>query len=356
MTTKKQISFPSIEQLRTIVANVNRKHNFVGLDENGDAIYDITKLKPTLTFKGTVKLHGTNAGVSYNALDGLWAQSRENIITVENDNAGFAFFVKSNDEAFNYLFARIIATYGINPETNTITIYGEWVGKGIQKGVAISEMAKSFFIFGLKITPHQKSEDDKVVAYWLDSSMLRHTNNRIFNIEDYKTYSIDIDFNNPQLIQNKLIEMTLEVENECPVSKEFGITGIGEGIVFSHTFEDGSRALFKSKGEKHAGASKVKTLKPVDDEKLNKVISIVNQVCTTSRLEQMITQSCNLLNGGTIERKYLGDFLRLVINDVIKEESDIISEAGLEPKDLNSKISEVARQYFFEKEREYIGV
>jgi len=55
---KKHISFPSIEQFKNVIANVNRKHNFVGLDENGDAIYDPSKPKPKLKFKGTVKLHG----------------------------------------------------------------------------------------------------------------------------------------------------------------------------------------------------------------------------------------------------------------------------------------------------------
>lgn len=75
------IKYPSIEQFRTVVSNVNRRYNFVGLDENGEAIYDPLLSKPILTFKGTVKLHGTNASVSFNAPSGMWAQSRENIIT-----------------------------------------------------------------------------------------------------------------------------------------------------------------------------------------------------------------------------------------------------------------------------------
>ena len=35
---KKHISFPSIEQFRNVVGTVNRQYNFVGLDENGEAI------------------------------------------------------------------------------------------------------------------------------------------------------------------------------------------------------------------------------------------------------------------------------------------------------------------------------
>ena len=78
---KKHISFPSIEQFKNVIADINRSHNFVGLDENGVAIYDPSRPKPVLAFKGTVKLHGTNFGVSYNELEGIWAQSRENIVT-----------------------------------------------------------------------------------------------------------------------------------------------------------------------------------------------------------------------------------------------------------------------------------
>ncbi len=121
---KKHISYPSIEQFRNIISTVNREANFVGLDENGDAIYDTSKPKPVLTFKGTVKLHGTNFGVSFNSLEGMWAQSRENIITPQSDNAGSAFFVETNKDAFQQLFTEVAEKYNIDTTTNTISIYG----------------------------------------------------------------------------------------------------------------------------------------------------------------------------------------------------------------------------------------
>ena len=52
---KKVISFPSIDQFRGVVAAINRNYNFVGLDEQGEAIYDPSKPKPKLTFTGTIK-------------------------------------------------------------------------------------------------------------------------------------------------------------------------------------------------------------------------------------------------------------------------------------------------------------
>jgi hypothetical protein len=50
---KKMVKFPSIEQFRTVVSNVNRRYNFAGLDENGEAIYDPSLPKPVLTFNST---------------------------------------------------------------------------------------------------------------------------------------------------------------------------------------------------------------------------------------------------------------------------------------------------------------
>lgn len=348
---KKMIKFPSIEQFRSVVATVLRQYNFAGLDENGDAIYDTTKPKPTLTFKGTVKLHGTNAGVSGNLSDGIWGQSRENIITPEKDNAGFAFFVESNKEVFTELIASVFTKNEIDMIENTVTIYGEWAGGNIQKGVGITNIEKSFFIFGVKVTPHTTTEEEAKVkpAYWVDYSYLKSPENRIFNIDDYPTWTIDIDFNMPQLVQNKLSELTLAVEEECPVAKAFGFSGIGEGIVWSTTL-NGNVHRFKVKGELHAGKSKVPTLKKVDDEKLKKTLEIAEKVTPTWRLAQMLEKACDFMNGGTLDRSKLGEYIKLVMADVIKEDMDLLVEAGLEPKDIGKYVSEIARRYFFDQE------
>ena len=349
---KKHISFPSIEQFRTVVSNINRHYNFTGLDANGEATYDVTLPKPKLTFKGTVKLHGTNAGVCYNAVDGLWAQSRENIITPESDNAGFAFFVESNRGVFNNLMAEVMIKNNLDMNENTISIYGEWCGGNIQKGVGITNLPKSFFIFGVKITPNVDNNDVEALkknpAYWVDSTYLKSTDFKIYNINDYPTYSIDIDFNMPQLVQNQLSDITIAVEEECPVAKAFGFTGVGEGVVWTCEV-NGIVYRFKVKGELHS-KSKVKTLKPVDNERLNKIVEVAEKVTPAWRLSQMIEKSCDLINGGTLDRSKLGDYIRLVINDILKEDSDIIADAGLEPKDINKYVSEIARRYFFAQE------
>lgn len=353
----KHISYPSIEQFRTIVTNLNRQFTFIGLDDEGKGIYDPSIQKPTLTFTGTVKLHGTNAGVSFNPIDGMWAQSKENVITVTKDNAGFAFFVETNKDVFLSLIDKIIIRTGINPNTHNISIFGEWAGAGIQKKVGITNIPKSFFIFGVKISPLDNPNDSETVvdgvkstAYWVDSSYLESPEHKIYNIENFKTFEVEVDFNRPDIAQNKFIELTMEVEEECPVAKEFGFSGLGEGIVFRTLYRD-TYHRFKSKGEKHAASSKVKTLKVVDNERISRLLEVADKVTPAWRLEQMLEKTFDFMNGGLMDRTKLGEFLRNVINDVIKEESDVIAESGFEPKDINKQVSDVAKKYFFEQEK-----
>jgi hypothetical protein len=347
---KKHISFPAIEQFRTVIANVNRQFNFTGLDENGDPMYNPSLPKPTLTFTGTVKLHGTNSSVCFNAEEGLWAQSRESIITPQNDNMGFALFVEKNKNEFISLMTIVKEKLNLNMRENTISIYGEWVGKGIQKGVGIANLEKSFFIFGVKITPHIDFSDPIALknnpAYWVDHTTLKKADINIFNINDYKTYSIDIDFNMPQLIQNQLSEYTKEVERECPVAKVFEFEGIGEGIVWSAKLHN-NIYRFKVKGEKHS-SSRVTTLAAVDTEKLKSISDFVDYAITESRFNQGLENIFPNNAPKTVEK--MGDLIRWVVNDVWKEELDTITKNSFEPKEINKYLSTRVRNMFFKTE------
>lgn len=340
MEKRKMITFPEIGQFRQIIKLVHDNTRYSGKDEHGHAIYDPAKILPTLTFKGTVKLHGTNAGVTLTREGDMYAQSRENIITIENDNAGFAFFVESNKETFKNLFN----TLDIR-DADFITIFGEWSGGNIQKGVAINGLPKMFVIFAVKLS----YIDTEKTNYFLTDEQTNHLksiDNKIFNILDFEQFTIDIDFENPQMAQNKLIELTTAVEKECPVGKAFGNIGIGEGIVWKCETPRGT-IRFKVKGAKHSG-SKVKKLAPVDTEKLNSVREFAEYAITESRLEQGIEKVFTSVNV-SLDIKMLGNFLKWVVGDVIKEEMDTLKDNNLEPKDVTSALSNLARKWFLDK-------
>ena len=308
-----------------------------------------------LTAHGTCKCHGTNAGCSYHKGE-LYAQSKGNVITVEQDNAGFAFFTEQKKDIFNYMFNNIKEVYSIDSDENIITILGEWAGKGIQKGVAVSQLDKKFYIFGIKIKPL----DEEIPSYWVDHDIFPHeviNEHDIYNIEQFKTFDIEIDFNEPLFSQNKMVELVAEVEAECPVGKYFGVSSVGEGIVWTFDYK-GNAHRFKTKGDKHAGKSKVKSIKKVDDVKLQKIIDLVDVLTPVWRLEQMFNETFDVINKGNelVDVKGTGDFLRAVHKDIMKEEMDLITESGIEPKELNGRISKEARTWFMQKLDEISGL
>lgn len=332
--------FPSIEQFRSVIKQVKDTSSYVGKDEDGKPIFDYTRPLPTITFTGTVKLHGTNAAIGYSKQGGLWCQSRERILSIEKDNAGFAFWVESNKEYFEKLLCDI----SDKPEFyDTVLIYGEWAGKGVQKGVGISELDKAFYPFYLEYLDKGEVVEKAAFPYgetignWLYNKEMS-----IYPIIVFDTYSIDIDFNCPELVQNKLAEITEEVENECPIAKCFGVSGIGEGVVW--TAEWNNQVLrFKVKGEKHS-SSRVKTLASVDVEKIGSAVEFADNVVTDSRFNQAIE---NVFNNESVDIKKLGDVIKWVINDVLKEEIDTMAANGLEPKDVGKYISQKVKEKFF---------
>lgn len=177
---------------------------------------------------------------------------------------------------------------------------------------------------------------------WVDHRGLSSPENRIFNIEDYPTWDVEIDFNHPEDSQPALQSIVLKVEEECPVSKAFGHSGIGEGVVFVGEYK-GVLHRFKVKGEKHS-VTKVKTLANVDVEKVNSAREFAEKTVTKNRVDQ----ACKNVCPGGFDIKKTGDVIRWVLNDIIKEESDTMRESGLEVKDVSSYIGAATRKIYME--------
>jgi hypothetical protein len=318
-------SFTDIGQFREVIRSVKTHHDYHGKDENGEPIYGHLTPYPTLRFRGTVKLHGTNAGIRKEKDGSYWFQSRENDLSLEKDNA--RFYALMNMRPYERLFD------GIQFE-DTCVIYGEWCGENIQKGVAITQLPKMFVIFAVRI--------DDVYMDLKQYSHLRMPEHDIYNILDFPHWEMDIDFNEPELVQNKLIDLTMAVEAECPVGKQLGVTGTGEGIVWEHV-NGPLRYIFKVKGEKHQN-SKVKTLTTVNVEEVENMKAFIEYAVTENRMKQGIDKMVE--NHVPLELKSTGEYLRWVYNDVIKEESDTIIKNGIDVKKLGSAVSAKARMYW----------
>jgi len=257
----KLIKWPSIEQFRNVIRNVKHKTMFVSVDPTTqEPIYDRNRLQPTLKFRGTVKLHGTNAAVCERTHTGeLWAQSRENVLSETADNAGFYQFMKANEHSLRTIIAHAKVVFGVHAAWNKpyISIFGEWCGGNIQKGVAITGLPKMFVLFGIAFADEEGNKTyltEKQVEDVVSQCRDFVGNDCIIkNIWDFKTFALDINFEDPHVAQNLLGEMTEAVEKSCPVGEALGSVGVGEGIVW-RCIEEGwedSAYWFKVKGLVH---------------------------------------------------------------------------------------------------------
>lgn len=336
------IKYPSIGQFRTAKMNVSQRARYTGRDELGNPIYNDGSL-PTLKYVGTPKLHGCNASLVQYGDGTLKIQSRNREITMGGDMKGFARFCDGRGEFFIQLFKAIRMSLGVSSE-ETLAIYGEWCGKGIMKGSGLSSLEKMFVIFSLRIG---ESDESTWATQQQLESLPSFNDESVRNIFDFPHYEMEIDFEDPGVSQNTLIELTTSVENECPVAKAFGVEGgVGEGIVWKCSdpkYRD-SKFWFKVKGEKHS-ATKVKTLSSLDLKKIDTVKEFVDSVITVTRLEQAVSymEEMNI----EMSQKSTGDFIRWVLNDVMKEEEDVLDVSGLSWKDTNKAASFKARKWFF---------
>ena len=179
--------FTSIESLKHIVANVRKHYNKIG------------KPFPTLNFKGTVKLHGTNAGVRRTPSGKIQPQSRERILDITSDNYGFAFFIETNKFIVEQLFSDF-------PKDADVTLYGEWCGGNIQPSVALTQVPKHWVLFAVKVDGVYQPLPVDICANEVN----------IYNIGQIPSYHVEIDFLSPEPASEILADLTLTVEKECP--------------------------------------------------------------------------------------------------------------------------------------------
>jgi hypothetical protein len=166
--------YPSISQFRQVVKDIRNSAAYVGRNEDNTPIYDPDMKMPVLTFTGTVKLNGTNAAVckTFNkAGESMWVQSRNRIITPENDNVGFAAYVKKHQDIFETMLNSV---YKLHFDRNkdiqgdhTVYIFGEWCGEKIQSKVALNSLPRMFVIFDVKI-----ASNDPLSCFLLKSMII----------------------------------------------------------------------------------------------------------------------------------------------------------------------------------------
>lgn len=355
-------SFSSIGQFRNVVQLVKGRAEYVGRDDYNEPIFDESKPKPTIRFYGTVKLDGTNAAVGFHpgGESLAWAQSRERLITPNDDNAGFARWVAeelATGEDLSGAIATILSNVYVH-DNETVWLYGEWCGPGIGRGGVRQLSQKHFVIFNIitRVGEDETTERD-LTAHLHNNDLLAEFNqiakvhgeqNRVKLITQYPTWVMDVDFNSVKSLESTaadLEKLVLQVEAECPFAKAFGVeAGVGEGVVWSTLHEDPAlNVRFKAKGEKHK-VTKEKALVPIDPEVVAAVSEFVERTVTENRLIQGFERL-----PAPVQVSQLGEFLRWVTADILREEADVLSASNLEKKQVTGAINKVAREWLLKK-------
>lgn len=281
--------------------------------------YDIKKLlgvekMPTVQLQGTVKVHGTNAGVTV-ARDGdVYCQSRTRMLSIQSDNAGFCAFAEENPY-FTTAAQSILNSY---TEHDYATFYGEWCGGNIQTGVGVSGMEKVFILFNVALRQDPTSPPLYIPSeYWTSD----HSNN-VYDINEFTTYNYSLDMSS-QESWDALETLTLEVEENCPVAAVLNPDSsckIGEGIVWTGEHK-GTFVKFKAKGTKHQrGGGKPRKVSiggGFTEVQVAAAKEFMEVAITTDRLLQGI----EYMKGENLEitPKNTGQFLKWFANDVLKE-------------------------------------
>lgn len=319
------------------------------------ADYHESKVK-TFTAHGNVKIHGTNMGISYWD-DGnvTWQTRNKVILPTESDGFGMTFYV--NQLGIDTIKQVLKPLLG---DAKGIVLFGEFFGKGIQKGVGVSELNKSFMVFAITKVYDDVDRDGKHcwkrVHVPLDSIIAIPENN-FYNVNDFKQFSQVVDPYSQSSIDG-IMEHTLSVEALCPVATTIDPNiecKVGEGIVWSATVElesgQSTRIIFKSKGEKHkraVGSVMPKVTKQYTVEQNIAISNFFEVAMSKDRLEQgfeYLVQS-----GKEVNVKSTGLYIKWVVGDVQKEHSndvvDILYPVGLQWDDVKKDITNIAKEYF----------
>ena len=180
-------------------------YEFLSIGELRNIVKDVRHFDPAakLTFTGTVKVHGTNTAVVIHPDGTYHCQSRSRIITTEDDNLRFAAWVAANEAEILHAATRIYGNLGVaGPYSRDFVLYGEFAGRGIQKGVAVNDTDRFFYVFA---AAWRKDEDCEWVTVKALHMLKPESRPNVLFSGDALWMSIEIDFTHPETSQNSLV-------------------------------------------------------------------------------------------------------------------------------------------------------
>lgn len=345
------IHYPHIEQYRQVVSGIIQRSQYVGRNSDGEPIYCPNQPKPKVEFTASVKIHGTNAAVTLTKNGDLEVQRRSGLITPNQDNYGFAAWVLENEKSFRFVLEPLLKYFINEVGCEQVTLFGEFAGKGVQSKVAVSDLPKMFYIFDFAVSKNNLDGlEDVLFATDIPQGLhllrgLPEVDDVIINLTarspEYQNKPFIVDTEQPHLFLDAITPIVDAIGAECPVAKEFGVAGFGEGLVFTGVYQ-GKVYRFKIKDSRHK-VSKIREVAVVDEVELASLQEFVEHTCTEIRLKQGL----ELIASNTpLDIKNMGSYIKWVVQDILREESDLIQTKQIDTKKATKLISTKAREYF----------
>lgn len=309
--------------------------------------------KAEFSLRPKVKLHGTNLGLG--TRDGeVWIQSRNGKIEDGDSFMQAETLLRDVGPLVHEAGKRICAP------GETLVIFGEWAGNGIQNKDAVTLIGKKmFFPFLLAKAPAELPEDineaRSLISVIADPAEIRRTlgfEHPMIMIlpwagEERRFSTDDVDFT--ASVIEEINEDVDRIAVADPFIREaFGVVGPGEGLVFVPSgptnLLEYSNLSFKAKTEAHRVKKSAKAAS-VKVEVPESAHAFVEDFVTENRMEQMLSERI----GGELDKARTGDFVRSVIEDVMKESAAERAEMGVDDKVLTGLISKRAAKWFVDR-------
>ena len=237
-------------------------------------------------------------------------------------------------------------------DDHPLIIAGEWIGPGIQKAVAISELPKRLFVI-ISIRVNGRWQPDEHYADISRSEVGIH------HVSRGGVFRHSIPLGTSEKMETALVSLQLladAVEKECPFAKTFGLVGRGEGIVFKPTLgtlgED-ARFWLKVKGPIARGGGLYLPKLKKDGPGLDQM-ELVKKFAEAAVTEPRLEQGWDYLRETGVEqsKKRVGTFLRWLNGDIEIEEKREIEELGIDKGLLNKNVAYIGRKWYFKRVEE----
>ena len=296
-------------------------------------------------YTATVKLHGTNAGLYIDKNGAYVPQSRRRSLTIEQDNFGFAAFALGANvrERIEAIAHRVMCHYGLE----NVTLFGEWIGPGIQQNVGIDKLTqREFVLFGAGTT---ESSVFSLLPYdfeqVLDSIGTPELRVRcIYEIDPIYFELRANDYARNARVHADLLKRVDEIDARCPWAAVHGIDGHGEGLVCTPVGISDPEMRFKLKGTSHVATGTPKRQRKADQSAA--VYEFVGRVITGARLEQGARELAGLNGEKPPTMQQTGDFLEWIRRDVAEEHAQDLADAGLEFAQVKGALNRAALDFW----------